>query len=801
MLRNYITVAIRNLLRQKGFAVINILGLTIGLTVSALIILYIVHELGYDRFHDNSEHIYRVAIDGEISGQPLNVAVSSPPFGPALKNDYPEIADFTRFDQAGSSLFAVGENKFYEEDVLYADSSVFGIFSIPLISGDPQTALSRSRSIVLSESTARKYFGEEYPVGQVLRFNDQYDLTVTGVCRDYPDNSHFIFNALISFATRVEMAFEGYADAWGNLSLWTYIMLEENASLDSMEAKLPEFLPRYFAEEITESSMRFDPYLQPLTSIHLHSNLMAEIGANSDINYIYLLMAITLFILLLASINFMNLSTAKSANRAREVGIRKVAGAEKRNLITQFIGESVIISLISLFITFFLIEMILPTFNNITGKELDMQYILDWQMTLGFILLALVVGIFAGSYPAFYLSAFNPIRVLQGRIRAGSSNSLLRNILVFVQFTISIALIIGTVIIYRQLDYIKNKNLGFDRENVIVFTLRNAESRRKGALIKNEFLKNPDVTGVSLTNGYPGGTLSGTGYFPEGYGDEDPWLLYGFDIDPDFVHKTARMAIVEGRNISEEFPSDSTSVLINETLARQLDWVDDPIGRTIESDRTDSVQYMVVGVVGDFHNQSLHSRINPVMLRFLRSDPRFILARIRGEDPRTVLAELELAWKEINPEIPFDYIYLDESIEEFYQFEDKIGKIFIYFTLFALFIAALGLYGLASFISEQRTKEIGIRKAMGSTVSKISIILSKDFAKPVLLANLLAWPLAWFTMRQWLQNFEYQTDMSWRIAWVFALAGFAALLLALITVNIQTIRAATSNPIDSLRYE
>jgi putative ABC transport system permease protein len=801
MLRNYITVAIRNLFRQKGFAIINILGLTIGLTVSALIILYMVHEMGYDRFHDNSGRIFRVAIDGEISGQPLNVAVSSPPFGPALTNDYPEISGFTRFDQAGSSLFTVGDKKFYEEDILFADSSVLTIFNIPLISGDPRTALGRPRSIVISESTARKYFGDEYPVGNVIRFNDQYDLTVTGVCRDYPENSHFRFNALISFVTRIETAFEGYEDAWGNLSLWTYVMLEEGARLDSMEAKLPGFLPRYFSEEIRESNIRFDPYLQSLTSIHLHSDLMAEIGSNSDINYIYLLMAVTLFILILASINFMNLSTAKSANRAREVGIRKVAGAEKRNLVTQFIGESVIISMISLFITFFLIELILPTFNNLTGKHLDMQYILDWQITLGFILLALIVGIFAGSYPAFYLSSFNPIRVLQGRIRAGSSNSLLRNVLVLVQFSISIALIIGTVIIYRQLNFIKNMDLGFDEENIIVITLRNEECRRRGAVIKNEFLRNPDVTGVSLTNGYPGGTLSGTGYFPEGYGDEDPWLIYGFDIDPDFIHNTARMEIVEGRNISWNFPSDSTAVLINETLARQLDWVDDPIGRIIESDHSDSIQYRVVGVVGDFHNQSLHSRINPIILRYLDGEPRFILARIRGEDQGTVLAELELAWKEINPELPFDFIFLDDKIGELYEFENKTGKIFMYFTLFAMLIAALGLHGLASFIAEQRTKEIGIRKAMGSSVGGISFILSKDFARPVLLSNLLAWPLAWFTMKQWLQNFEYQTDMSWRIVWIFAMAGIAALILALITVNIQTVRTAASNPVNALRYE
>jgi putative ABC transport system permease protein len=801
MLQNYITVALRNLIRQKGFSIINLLGLTIGLTVSALIILYIVHELGYDRFHEKHDRIYRVAIDGEISGQSLNVAVSSPPFGPALKNDYPDIVDFTRIDQAGTSLLSTGINKFYEEDVLYADSGFFRMFSVPMIHGNPETALEGPSKIVLSESTAKKYFGDEHAIGKVLRFNDQMDLTVSGVCKDYPDDSHFTFHALISFATRAEQAFPGWLDAWGNLSIYTYVLLAENADHDSLETKLSGFLQKYFAEEIESSSMRFDPYLQPLTDIHLHSNLMAELGPNSDINYIYLLMAITLFILILASINFMNLSTARSANRAKEVGIRKVLGAERKKLVFQFIGESVVISLASLLIALFLIELALPSFNQLTGKNLEMNYVLDWQITLGFVLLAVLVGVLAGSYPAFYLSAFNPIKVLQGRIKAGSSNSLLRNILVFIQYTISIALIISTVIIYRQLNYIKNKDLGFDEENVAVITLRNDDSRQRAALIREEFLKNPDVTGVSLTNGYPGGNLSGTGYFPEGYSSEEPWLIYGFSVDPDFIDRTARMVMVEGRNFSRDFPSDSTAVLINQTLMKELDWREDPIGKTIFSDQEDSIQYRVIGVVGDFHNQSLHSRIKPVMLQFLRERPGFILVRLGGKDPRGIMEELQTVWEGINPEIPFEFIFLDERIEKFYEFEGKVARIFIYFTLFAMFIAAMGLFGLATFISEQRTKEIGIRKAMGSSVRRIAILLSREFARPVILSNLLAWPLAWLTMNKWLQNFEYQTELSWTVLWVFALAGSAALLLALITVNIRTIRAASTNPVNALRYE
>jgi len=797
MLKNYITIALRNLFRQKGFAIINILGLTIGLTVSALIILYIVHELGYDRFHDNAERIYRVAIHGEISGQELNVAVSSPPFGPALVNDYPEVVDYTRLNPPHNSLFAFGDEKYYEDDILFADSSFFQIFTIPFIFGDPETALEVPRSIVLTESVATKYFGEEYPVGKVLRYNDQADLTVTGVCEDYPDNSHFTFQALISFSTMVEFQGEEWMSTWGNFAMYNYIMLDEQANLESLNAKMPDFFMKYMSEEIQEADISFEIDLQPVTSIHLHSDLMAEIGSNSDIRYIYILTAITLFILILASINFMNLSTAKSANRAREVGIRKVVGSTRQNLVRQFIGESVIISLISLFITFFLIELILPAFNDITGKDLDMQYILDWQLTLGFILLAIVVGIFAGSYPAFYLSAFNPIRVLQGRLKAGSSNSLLRNALVFIQFTVSITLIIGTVVIYRQLTFMMEKDLGFEPSNVIVIHLRNEETRNKGQVIKEKFLAYPNVLSASLTSGLPAGQLSGTGYFPEGYGDKDPWLIYGFSVDQDFIESTMKMRIIDGRNFSTEFTTDSTAVLINEVLLKKLAW-DDPIGKIIHSDRTTPTPYRIIGVMRDFHMQSLHQQINPIMLRFMGGQPNYLLIKLLSDSTPLTLLALEAAWEEINPDIPFDYQFLNERIDQFYAYEKKMGNIFVYFTAFALFIAALGLYGLATFISEQRTKEIGIRKAMGSSISKISYILSRDFAKPVLLANLVAWPAAWFAINKWLQNFSFRTDLA---LWIFPAAALITLLLALITVNIQTIRAASANPVNSLRYE
>jgi len=799
MLRNYLLSSIRSLIHQRGITVINILGLAIGLTASALIILYIIHELSFDRFHENHERIFRVAVRGEISGQQLDVAVTSPPFGPAMTLDYPEIIDYTRIDFRDQKvLLSFEDMNHYVDDVIFADSSFLNIFHVPLLSGDQRTALHVPGSILLSETTARNLFGDIDPVGLSLRYNNQENLTITGVFQDYPDNSHMSFNSLIAFSSIPAWRGQEYLDAWGSLSIYTYILTGQGSDIPELERKMPEFLKKYMGEDLEESSVVFEPYLQNLADIHLQSRLMAEIQPNGNMANIYTLSAIIAFILILASINFMNLSTARSANRALEVGIRKVVGCNRTKLIVQFLGESVLISLVALILTIFLIEISLPVFNNITGKQLNMDYILNWQLTLGFLLLAIIIGILSGSYPAFYLSSFNPVRVLQGKMKAASSNKLLRNILVFIQFTVSAALMIGTFIIYKQLQYINQKELGFSKENVILISLRNQDIQEKAGIVKEGLLNLSGIRACALTNGHPGGELSGTGYFPEGFGDTDPWLIFGFDADPDFIENTMNMNVIEGRNISVDFSTDSTAVLINETLLRKLGW-EDPIGRLIHSDSEENKSYKIVGVIKDFHNQSLHEKINPVIIKFLTGLPRYILVKTDNDNVPEIIEAMEGTWNSINPETPFDYQFLDDNFEHFYEFEMKLGRILTWFTIFAFFIAALGLFGLSSFAAEQRTKEIGIRKAMGSSVRSIIMILSWDFVRPILPAIFVSAPLTyWLIKRLYLQNFEYQTDID---IWIFIYSGVAALLIALITVNLQITKTASSNPVDALRYE
>ena len=797
MLRSFLIISIRNLSRQKGFSMINILGLTLGLTVGFLIILYIFDELSYDRFHKDYQRIYRIAIEGKLGEMPLNVAVTPGALGHTLKEELPDIEDYTVFFHVGGNqLMRAGNHKFYDSHMVYADSGFFRIFTFDMLYGDPAEALKKSGSVVLTRSLSRKYFGDTNPLGENIRLNNQTNLTVTGVIQDPPAETHLALNLLTSFETLLDDRGHNIMDNWGNMMFYTYLKLKPGVDPEAFRLKIRDFLKKYAGEDMAEENIEMMPYLQPVSDIHLRSNLIGEIRPNGDLSYIYILSAIAFLILLIAGVNFMNLSTARSSNRAMEVTIRKIMGAGRRQLIYQFIGESVFLSLLGLVFALALIEILLPTFNQITGKNISINYFENWRLLAGFGSIALLLGIFSGSYPALFLSSFKPAKLLRRRLPGSQSNKMLRNILVFVQFSISAGLIVSTLIIYRQLAFISEKRLGFDKDNVITIFLRNEEIRKNGKVLKDHIASLPGIEAASLASSVPGMSLSGASYYPEGYANE-PWLIYNFDSDEDFVDKTMKMDLAMGRNFSPEHPSDTSAVIINETLMNELKWTD-PIGKTIRN-TSDSVKiYHVVGVVKDFHYRSLHEMIGPTLIFCNQELPGYLVVRMKSGATDKTIGNIAETWNKLNPELPFDYEFMDESFRELYGSERKLGVLFIYLTLFAIFIASLGLLGLASFTAEQRTKEIGIRKAVGASIYEVSKLLSVEYLRLILISNLVAWPLAWYLMDLWLREFSYRTAMS---LWIFPATGIFTLLPALIIINAQTIKTAAANPINALRYE
>jgi putative ABC transport system permease protein len=802
MIRNYIITAFRSLVRQKGFSLINILGLTLGLSISFLILLYVFDELSFDKFHKNPERIYRLVVKGTLGEVSLQTAVTPKALAGKILQDVPDVEFSTVFEiESSSSLLRIHENKLYERDFLYADSSFLKIFNFPLLYGDPVSALSQPYSIIISESLAKKYFGSINPLGELIRKNEQQDYMVSGVFKDLQTESHISFNFLVSMESKIRDQGEKLMENWEELNSYTYIKMKENADMHDFQAKLDTILLQNILNNEREVNVDLRIYPQKITEIHLESDLLGEIKENGDISYIFVLLAIATGIIVIASINFMNLSTAKSASRAKEVGIRKILGSQKAMLVTQFISESVLISLISFVLSLAVIELSLPSFNEITGKELSINYLSNWYLVL-FLGIALLTGFIAGSYPAFYLSSFQPIKVLQNRMKLGKTGNLkLRNLLVFIQFAISTGLIICTIVIYLQLDYLKTKNLGFDKESVISIEMRNPELRDNATVLKEEILKISGVQYASLSSTYPGRGLKGSSFTPEGINEKDPWLIFSFQADEDFAEKTMQMEILQGRSFRKDFGSDTTAVLINETLRKKLGWID-PIGKKIlpsyPEDAGTKREYHVIGVVADFHFQSLHEAVDPILIHLLDEPPQLLLVRMDPQTQSETLKKIGQAWNTLNPDHPFDFEFINDFFEIFYYAEKRIGRILIYLTMFAIFIASIGLLGLASFTAEQRTKEIGIRKVLGASAFTISLRLSLEYLKMISYASILAWPVSYYMMHSWLEKFSYRTEIP---AWPFVFSTLVTIILSLLVVNIQTIKAANSNPVESLRYE
>ena len=803
MFKNYLTTALRNLLRHKGYSAINVLGLAIGITCCILIMLYVQDELSYDRYHEKRDRIYRLAESATVAGRPIEAAITPAPWAPVLAEEYPEIERITRIKPPGSRwLIRYKENRFYERYFIFADSSVFDIFTIPLVQGDARSVLAEPHAVVLSESMVDKYFGDENPIDKVITGDDLYKFTVKGIMRDMPGNSHLHFDFLASYASLAPnnlynepatMQTQGF-----NHDLYTYLLLREGAAPEDLEGKFPAFLDKHLGDQLDGTGIVARPFLQPIRDIHLGSNMEGEFGPNSDIRYVYIFSSLAVFILLIACVNFMNLSTARSARRAQEVGIRKVLGAQRPQLIRQFTGESILLAVIALGAALGLVHLLLPQFSLLSGKALQMDYGSAWLVPT-LVGIALLTGIAAGGYPAFILSSFKPVAVLTGALKAGASHAVFRKVLITFQFMVSIIMIIGTFVVLDQLEYMQNKHLGFDEENVVIARLPDAEAIKGYPAFKSAILQYPEILNVSTSSSIPGEQPSITLMTPEGVPVEQSPAFQLIRTDYGFT-ETLGIEIVAGRTFSREFGSDSDGCLINMATVRSLGW-EDPIGKTMRwAGAPDSIpSFEVIGVMADFHNKSLHQPIEPLVLLMLSEASSYMEIRIQGNSVARGLEILEEEWRKIYPGHPaMEYSFLDADLDQLYIAEQRMGSVFIAGAVLSIFIACLGLLGLSSFMAEQRTREIGVRKVLGATISNVILLLSRDFTRLILLAFVVGAPLGYYVMRTWLDDFPYRAELN---PGVFVLSGLAALLIAWLTVGYQAFKAAASNPADALHAE
>ncbi len=806
MLRNYIKIAFRNFKRYKGYSFINLMGLATGIACCILILIYMQDEFSYDRYPEDYEQIYRITFHMQTPDRgEKDTARTPPPWAPSLAEDFPEVENYCRLKIPLVSWLVSREEidkRFHEKEFYFADETVFDFFNFKLKKGDPQTALKDPKALVLTERAAHKYFGNEDPMGKTLRLDNTYDFLITGVMENVPKHSHFSFDILASFSTLSAIPIYGgnVYTTWRNglgADLYTYIRLKDGVDPAAIEKKMPEFLQKYLGDIIRQFNIKISARLQPLTSIHLRSNLDAEIRANSDIRYIYIFSAIAIFILLTACINFMNLATARSAIRAQEVGMRKVIGAEKNQLVFQFFGETIFLAFLALILALVLVFIILPVFNSLSGKMLEVSLWNPW-MLLGIVGITLFVGIVSGSYPALFLSSFQPVAIFRGSLKAGKANKTLRKALVIFQFALSIVFIIGTGIIYDQLRFIRNRDLGFDKEQIVVLPMGDPRARQVYQTFKDRALQDPSVLAVSGANSVPGGLIGVLLFLPEDAQAGEEVTMEHFAVDHDFI-ETMGLDILEGRTFSLEYSTDTMEAFIlNEAAVKRMGWEGEAIDKRINIGNFKRGR--VIGVVNDFHAKSLHQKIEPLVIHLAPNPDAFIqlIVRIAPYHYDQTLNFLEDVWKQIYPKDPFTYSFLDDDFDYLYRNEKQRGKVFLTFSVLAIFIACLGLFGLASFTSEQKTKEIGIRKVLGATVGNIIKLLSIEFVKLVLLANLIAWPVTYYIMHNWLGNFAYRTNI--RIG-LFILVGMSVLIIALATVSFHAVRSAMANPVDSIRTE
>ncbi|MGH7451343.1 MAG: ABC transporter permease, partial [bacterium] len=780
MLKNYLKIAFRNLVKNKTYALINIAGLAIGMACCVLILFYVYDELSYDRHHENAERIYRLTASYPTTGK--HWACIGPPVGPALKAAIPEIEQVARFkfSDGNRPFLRYEEKQFQEDDILYADSTALLVFSLPLVQGNPATALREPRSLILTQRMAQKYFGEEEPMGRVLVMNGNLPLTVTGVLQNLPHSTHLPFDSLISMPTFYANAGDWVDRAKTWAGFHTYVLLREPLDPQNVEQKFPAFISGFFADQFDKPAEQvLTLHLQPLTDIHLHSRLEKEIQPNSDIAYVYIFSVIAVFVLLIACVNFINLATAQFTKRLREVGIRKVMGAYRTQLVKQFLGETLVMTFWGLLAAFLFIELSTPVFQNLTGKTLSLHDLNPQLLILGISGIALFTGLVSGSYPAFYLSRLQPVQSLRGLVTRTAHTARLRKGLVIFQFAISIFLIAGAIIIHNQLEYFRNKQLGFDQELVVKVPLQGEQREavmRSLDAFKQSLRQHPAILSAAVGSESPGERFSLETIQREDRKDAPGTqmrILWG--VDQDYL-STLGVKLVQGRNFSNAFASDSMAFILNEAGVRELD-LQEPLGAVL---RWNDYVGPVVGVAANFHFASLHHTIEPLIIPHRPAEANQLLVRTQAGRIREALSIIRSELDRVAPNQLFVYSFLSEDFNRLYRSEDKLGDVFLFFTGIAILVACLGLFGLVTFAAEQRTKEIGVRKVLGATVANLVGLLSKDFVKLVLIANLIAWPIAYLAMNKWLQDFAYRIDIGW---WVFALAGGLALLITLLTVG------------------
>ncbi|MGN6419475.1 MAG: ABC transporter permease [Pseudobacter sp.] len=805
MFRNYLKIAVRSLWKNKSFSALNIAGLAMGLAAFLLILLYVKDELSYDRFNEKADRTYRIDTDIRFGGSDFFIASAPDPLMKTLQQEFPQIESAVRFRNNGNLTLKKGDQNIVEDRVIYTDASLFDVFTLPVLDGNPREMLKEPKTVVITETMAEKYFDKTAVAGQFIETANG-NMKIAGVIKDVPKNSHFNFDFFISLETLEESR----SNHWLGNNFNTYIALRPGTDPKTVSDGLRGIVTRYVApqlkgllnstlEEIESRGEYLRYSLIPLTRIHLHSSRMSELGANSNIQYVYIFSAVAIFILLIACVNFMNLSTARSGNRAREVGIRKVMGSQRRNLILQFLAESTVLSTVSLLLAIFLATAFLPWFNQLSGKTLVIQDNINAAVIAVLIGFALLVGILAGSYPAFFLSGFSPIKVLKGRLANGLKTSWMRNSLVVFQFGISIFLIVGTVVIYNQLNYIRNKETGFNRDQVLV--LNDTYVMGKNAkTFKEEIIRAGAGKHMTITGYLPTGSYRNTDVvFKEATANPSSTAtMQIWQVDEDYV-PTLGMQMVKGRNFSRDF-ADSSAVMINEAAAKLLGYTD-PVGQTLYMPEgpygTKITPYNIVGVVKDFNFNSMRETVGPLLLMNRMERGAMAISLPAGNIEKSV-ETIKGLWMKFAPHQPIRYAFMDEDFNRIYETEQRTGKISLAFSTLAVIIACLGLFGLAAYAAEQRTKEIGIRKVLGASVTGIVQMLSKDFLKLVAIAAVIAFPFAWWAMNNWLENFAYRSAITW---WIFAATAGITLLIAILTVSYQAIRAALMNPVKSLKSE